>query len=78
MFILLVGSGLVLTDGFAMAAPKGDVLAAFGYPLAEGSPFTISVVTQPRNPAQNCAVSANGNGTVSRTSLMNPAHVVCR
>jgi hypothetical protein len=74
----LVGSGLLLTDGFALGAAANGQPVAFGNPLAEGSQYAISVVTQPSNPGQTCIVIANGSGTVSRSSITNPAQIACR
>jgi hypothetical protein len=73
----LTGSGLILTDGFGLQAPNGNQFAAFVTDLAAGSPYAISVVTQPSNPEQTCTVGSNGTGTVSSTSITNPAQVTC-
>ena len=74
----LAGTGLILTDGFALGAGANGQPAAFINALAEGSQYAVSVVTQPSNPAQTCLVTANGSGTVSRSSITNPAQIVCR
>ncbi len=72
------GSGLVVTDGFAQLFGTSGQVAAFPWGLAEGSPYSIWVVTQPTNPAQTCSVVANGSGIVDQSSILHPAQVVCR
>jgi hypothetical protein len=71
----LTGSGLLLTDGFATAGASNGASAFQA--LAAGSPYTISVLTQPSNPTQTCTVVANGTGTVSSTSVNSPAQITC-
>ncbi len=72
----LLGSGFLVSDGFGELGPTSSV-AAFVSPLAAGSPYTISVVSQPTNPDQVCTVTANGSGVVSSTSITSPAQVTC-
>jgi len=61
----LTGSGLVLQNN------GGDNLTVnqtgtftFGTPVATGSPYSVTVLQQPKNPAQVCTV-ASGSGTVT-------------
>jgi hypothetical protein len=62
----LTGHGLVLQDN------GGDDLSVstngsftFATPVATGSPYSVSVLTQPSSPAQFCTVSASGGPVVS-------------
>jgi len=61
----LVGSGLVLqlnaANDLAIAA---DGSFTFTAPLADGSVYTVSVLTQPTGPAQTCSI-VNGSGTLA-------------
>ena len=61
----LVGSGLVLqlnaANDLAIAA---DGSFTFTAPLADGSVYTVSVLTQPTGPAQTCSI-VNGGGTLA-------------
>ena len=71
----LTGTGLLLTDGFDIQGPIGNS-AAFASELADGSPYAISVQTQPSNPTQTCTVAADSaSGTVSHPTP--PAQVTC-
>jgi hypothetical protein len=69
----LSGSGLVLQlnsgNDFQVHAN-----GAFAFPVsvASGTPYVVSVRTQPSNPAQNCSV-ANGVGVVSGANITNIA-----
>ncbi len=72
----LAGSGLVLqnngSDDLAIAA---DGSFTFATPLADGSNYAVSVLTQPGNLSQTCTVS-NGNGTLAGANVSNVA-VTC-
>ncbi len=61
----LVGSGLVLrnnaSDDLAIA---GDGSFTFALDLADGSPYSVSVVTQPASPQQTCRVTG-GDGVLA-------------
>jgi hypothetical protein len=61
----LTGSGLVLQndggDNLAISASGGFT---FSSPVAGGQAYNVTVLTQPSNPAQNCAVG-NGSGTAN-------------
>ncbi len=72
----LSGSGLVLQNnldtGFAVSAS-----GAFALPgrLGSGAAYSVSVVTQPSSPSQDCVVT-NGSGTVGSANVTNVA-VAC-
>jgi 6-phosphogluconolactonase len=74
----LKGSGLVLGNNGADFLPitSGDTFV-FATPVATGGAYSVSVVTQPSNPVQNCLVM-NGSkaGTVSAANVTTVA-VVC-
>jgi hypothetical protein len=71
----LSGTGLVLqtTGGYdvSVSSNGSHTLAT----LASGSVYTITVLSQPTNPAQTCTVSS-GSGTVDATNISNVA-VTC-
>ena len=72
----LQGAGLVLQDnlGNDLGIPSnGDFV--FGKQLASGSPYSVTVKTQPTNPWQTCAVSS-GSGTV-RAANVTAVAVAC-
>ncbi len=77
----LLGSGLTLEDTLGTVLDKlvvtgtGAVPFTFGIPAPLSSTYTVSVVTQPTNPAQNCFVN-NGTGTVNGT--VTTVQVVCQ
>ncbi len=61
----LSGTGLVLQDNGddnLSVTANGDF--AFSTALASGSPYNVTVLTQPSSPAQNCTV-ADGSGTAT-------------
>ena len=65
----LLGSGLVLqnnnADDLAIGA-DGDF--TFPTPLADGSAYAVTVLTQPGGPEQSCGIAA-GNGTISGADI---------
>lgn len=65
----LSGPGLVLqnngSDNLAIAADGGFTFAAS---LPSGTPYSVTVASQPTNPIQLCGV-ANGSGTVSSANV---------
>ena len=68
----LAGSGLVLSlNGGAQTLPIA-ANGAFTFPTAlpSGSPYAVTVATQPSNPTQVCTVT-NGSGTVGGTDITN-------
>src|SRR5579863_6694044 len=62
----LTGSGLVLQDngGNNLSVSAGAKSFTFSTPLNSGTNYSVTVLTQPTNPAQTCAVT-NGSGTAS-------------
>jgi hypothetical protein len=72
----LSGTGLVLQNnlgpGLAISAP-----GAFAFPgrLDSGAAYSVSIVTQPSSPSQDCVVS-NGSGTVMSANVTTVA-IVC-
>jgi subtilisin family serine protease len=67
----LSGSGLVLqlneAGNLGVSASGGF---AFSTPVASASPYAVTVLTQPTNPIQACAV-VNGTGTVGAGNVIN-------
>jgi len=70
------GSGLVLRNngGDDLAIGANDTFT-FATPVANGAPFSVTVSTQPTNPAQVCTVN-NGAGTVAGAPVTSVS-VVC-
>jgi len=77
----LLGSGLTLEDTLGTVLDKlvvtgtGAVPFTFAIPAPINSTYTVSVVTQPSSPAQNCFVN-NGTGKVFGT--VTTVQVVCQ
>jgi trimeric autotransporter adhesin len=66
----LSGSGLVLQTNGANNVPiAGSGTYTFAT-LASGAPYAVTVLTQPSNPSQSCAVG-NGTGTVVSADVTN-------
>jgi hypothetical protein len=64
----LSGSGLVLqNNGGDNLSPPGNGTFHFGTKLPPGSPYAVTVKTQPTNPAQTCMVTGGDSGTGSGT-----------
>jgi Galactose oxidase, central domain len=62
----LTGSGLVLQDnGRDNLSVSASGTFTFKTAIAGGSTYAVTVLTQPSNPAQTCAVSGGGSGTAS-------------
>ena len=59
----LSGSGLVLQDngGNNLAVASGATSFTFSTPISSGGSYNVTVLTQPTNPAQTCAIT-NGSG----------------
>jgi hypothetical protein len=73
----LLGSGLVLQDNGGnnlTISGKGTVPFTFGAPVTAGSAYSVTVLTQPSNPAQVCSV-VNGTGTANAN--VTSVQVVC-
>ena len=70
----LTGTGLVLQneggDNLSVPAPSGSSSTNFKFAtaLTTGSPYAVTVSTQPSSPAQLCSV-ANGTGTVGNSNV---------
>jgi len=66
----LSGSGLVLQDngGNNLTVATGASNFTFSTSLASGSSYSVTVLTQPSNPAQTCTVS-NGSGSVGTANI---------
>ena len=63
--VSLTGTGLVLQDNGGDNLPVSTSGGfTFATPLATGSAYNVTVLTQPTNPAQSCVV-ANGTGTAN-------------
>jgi parallel beta-helix repeat protein len=72
----LVGTGLKLQlNGAATLDVTGNGVFTFTTPLADSSPYTVTVLTNPATPAQTCTVS-DGAGTVSGASVTD-VNVTC-
>ena len=67
----LAGSGLVLQDngGDALNISSSGAFT-FATPVATGSPYAVTVKTQPTNLSQTCTVS-NGTGTINAAAVTN-------
>ena len=72
----LSGSGLVLRDngGDNLAVPANGPVT-FSTPLASGTAYNVSVLTQPISPAQICIVTS-GRGTIASANVTTVA-IVC-
>jgi YVTN family beta-propeller protein len=71
----LTGSGLVIENLSAGTNSRSlDVSSngsfVFGTRVASGTAYSVTVVSQPDNPAQTCTVS-NGSGTVAQSDVAN-------
>jgi Galactose oxidase, central domain len=77
----LLGTGLTLEDTLGTVLDQlpvtgtGAVPFTFAIPAPINSTYTVSVITQPTNPAQNCFVN---NGTGKVTGTVNTVQVVCQ
>ncbi len=67
----LAGSGLVINLNGTEDLPLiGNGVYTFSTALADGSPYAVTVTTQPTSPDQTCTVS-NGSGTISGANVTN-------
>ena len=65
----LAGTGLVLQDNNADNVPiNADGMFTFATPVASGSAFSVTVMTQPSGPTQTCTV-IGGTGTVGSANV---------
>ncbi len=72
----MLGTGLVLTDGFDNITVNADGSFILPTALPSGISYSVTVSTQPSSPAQRCTVT-NGSGTVGNSNVTN-VQVVCR
>ncbi len=72
----MLGTGLVLTDGFDGITVNADGSFILPTALPSGISYSVTVGTQPSSPAQRCTVT-NGSGTVGNSNVTN-VQVVCR
>jgi 6-phosphogluconolactonase len=74
----LLGTGLILRDNSADDLPVSSNGAfVFTYPVASGGAYSVSIVSQPSNPTQNCVLLAgSATGTVSSANITDVS-VVC-
>jgi large repetitive protein len=72
----LTGSGLLLRNNGGDDVTIGfDGEFGFATPIAAGSPYNVTVATQPGNPTQICTVT-NGSGTMGQADVTN-VNVTC-
>ncbi|MGB5081382.1 MAG: S8 family peptidase [Burkholderiales bacterium] len=72
----LVGTGLILqNNGASNLAISANGAFTFGTAIVSGAGFNVTVLAQPANPTQTCAVT-NGAGTVAGADVTNVG-VVC-
>jgi hypothetical protein len=65
----VVGTGLVVQDNLASdLTVNGNGTFAFGTTIASGSPYSVTVKTQPTVPSQTCTVTAP-SGTVASANV---------
>lgn len=73
----LTGNGLILQDnGADSLSLGGNGTFTFATPVPTGNTYSVTVATQPGNPAQSCFVS-HGSGTAGTTNVTNVS-VICR
>ena len=67
----LLGTGLVLEDnGGSQITPTTNGEFTFSDKVANNDAYSVTVATQPTNPAQTCTVH-NGSGTVDKANVVN-------
>jgi len=72
----LSGSGLVLQDNAGDNLPVGaNGSFTFATSIASGGAYSVTVLTQPTNPAQTCVVTS-GSGTATKANVTN-VQVAC-
>lgn len=64
----LAGTGLVLQDLHFLPITPGNGPFTFPAPTNTGSPYAVTIVSQPINPLQVCTVG-NGSGTVANADI---------
>jgi uncharacterized delta-60 repeat protein len=68
----LAGTGLVLQDLQFLPISPGNGAFTFPLPTQTGSPYAVTIITQPVNPVQICSV-VNGSGTIANANITNVA-----
>ena len=67
----LQGSGLVLLNNSGNSvSPMTNGAFGFSTAIDQGGPYSVTIKSQPTNPAQTCAVY-NGSGTISTADVTN-------
>ena len=67
----LRGSGLVLADNAGNdLTPSTNGSFQFTASIAQGGPYSVTIKSQPSNPAQTCSVY-NGSGTIGNADIIN-------
>jgi YVTN family beta-propeller protein len=67
----VLGTGLQIADnGGNTLTVTGDGAFVFTSKVSNGDAYSVTVVTQPTNPAQTCAVH-NGSGTIDKANIIN-------
>src|SRR5215469_3598033 len=73
----LVGTGMVLQDNATdnlNISGTGTLNFTFATPIAAGSNYAVTILTQPSNPGQTCTV-LNGTGTIN--GPVNNVQIIC-
>lgn len=65
---LLAGGGVVLSNGSTLLAVAANGPSAFAGLLAPGTPYAVTISTQPTN--QKCTLSANNTGTIPASGIV--------
>jgi hypothetical protein len=63
------GTGLVLQKNNGGSISFGRCLPSHG--LTSGAAYSVTVLAQPTNPSQTCAVTSGGSGTVASANVAN-------
>ena len=71
----LEGTGLTLRDQQFLTLTPGNGPFSLSLPVQSGSPYEVTVITQPNNPVQVCSI-ANGSGVMGNAPVTNIA-VTC-
>src|SRR5947209_5193044 len=71
----LSGSVVLQNNGGDELSISANGTFTFGTPIASGTAYSVTVLTQPTNPSQSCTVT-NGSGTVAGANITNIA-VTC-
>jgi hypothetical protein len=68
----LAGTGLVLQNNGKddLTVTAGNAFT-FGAPILSGTPYAVTVKTNPTNPSQTCSVTSNGSATMGAAKVTN-------